>query len=54
MKSGKEEVSREIYDNSIAERAERAEMEKEIRDPKSYVRGFRFELVDDSDPRISR
>ncbi len=43
MKNGSEQVSREDYSNSIAERSERAAMEKEIRDPKSHVRSFRFE-----------
>ena len=52
MKSGREEISEEIYDNSIAARAERAEMEREVRDPKSHVKVFRFELVDNAYPRL--
>lgn len=43
MKNGTEEISTEDYSNSVAERNERAAMEREIRDPKSYVRSFRFE-----------
>lgn len=43
MKNGSEQVSQEDYSNPHAEASERSAMEKEIRDPKSYVKGFRFE-----------
>ena len=46
MKDGSEQVSEENYDHPIAERSERAAMEAEVRDPKSHVRSFRFELRD--------
>jgi hypothetical protein len=51
MKDGSEQVSRENYSRAEDEQHERAAMEKEIRDPQSYVQGFRFKWVDDKEEK---
>jgi len=50
MKDGSEDVDyRCDYSNPVDEQHERAAIEREIRNPQSYVQDFRFKWIDEKD-----